>query len=218
MIFQQLTDKPWEPVPGGIDDRYRDGIASLPAATIGLKIFLAVVTVLFLLLIVAYGGRMVYEDWRPGPESRLLWLNTVMLIVSSVAMQLATTAARQGHIDSVRSGLLVGGVSAIVFLAGQIIAWWQLGTVSYFDITNPAIAFFYLITVLHALHIAGGIVAWARTMDQVRSSDDMVQITRSVERCTIYWHYLLAIWLVLFGLLFSGNDNMMIILTICGIR
>ena len=40
----------------------------------------------------------------------------------------------------------------------------------------------------------------------------------SVELCTVYWHYLLLVWVLLFGLLFSGNDNLGILLTLCGLR
>jgi cytochrome c oxidase subunit 3 len=218
MIFRQLTDRPWEPVPGGIDDRYRDGIASLPAAAIGLRMFLAVVTVLFMLLIIAYGARMVSEDWRPSPESSLLWLNTGVLIISSAAMQFALIAARRNRVSIMKNALLAGGVSAFVFLAGQILAWRQLATSPYFDVTNPAIAFFYLITALHALHILGGIVAWGRTTFRVWGGFDMTQIRLNVELCTLYWHYLLLIWLVLFALLFSGNDNLSAFLAICGLK
>jgi cytochrome c oxidase subunit 3 len=208
MIFRQLTEKPWETVPGGIDDRHNGGASPLPAATIGLRVFLAVVTVLFMLLIIAYGGRMAVEDLRPGPEPRLLWLNTALLILSSAAMQWAWAGARRGRIGDVKRGLLGGGVFAFAFLAGQVLAWRQLATMAGYDVTNPAIAFFYLITALHALHVAGGIVAWGRTTLKIWDDCEVAQIRQSVELCTIYWHFLLLIWLVLFSLLFSGSDNL----------
>ncbi len=214
MIFRQLTEKPWE-----TEGRVVDGAASLPATTLGLRMFLAVVTVLFMLLIIAYGSRMALEDWRPGPEPKLLWLNTAMLIASSAAMQWAWAASREERIGSVRNGLIVGGVFAFAFLIGQIVVWRQLGTMAFFKVTNPAIAFFYLITALHALHLAGGIVAWGRTMFKSFGDNcEVAQIRQSVQLCTVYWHFLLLVWLVLFGLLFSGNDNLGILLTLCGIR
>jgi cytochrome c oxidase subunit 3 len=102
-------------------------------------------------------------------------------------------------------------------VAGQAVAWRQLGASGYFDVTNPAIAFFYLITGLHALHLAGGIVAWARTTAKAWGGCDMAEISQSVELCTVYWHFLLVVWLVLFGLLFSGN-NLSVLLALCGVR
>ena len=80
---------------GPIDDSR--GAFSLPTAKLGLGVFLAVVTVLFMLLIIAYAVRMALEDWRPAPPPRLLWLNTGMLVLSSVAMQWAQIAARRGE-------------------------------------------------------------------------------------------------------------------------
>lgn len=217
-IIRQLTEKPWLAAQARIDDLHRGGTFRLPAATLGLRAFLAVVTVLFSLLILAYGSRMEFEDWRPTPPLRLLWLNTAMLVLSSLAMHWAAVCARRGEIDGVRNGLLAGGVFAMAFLGGQILAWRQLNMMSAFDITNPAIAFFFLITALHGLHLLGGLVAWGRTAAKVWRGSDVVHVRLSVELCTVYWHFLLLVWLVLFGLLFSGNDNLGVLLTLCGLR
>jgi cytochrome c oxidase subunit 3 len=217
-ILRQLTAKPWVTAQARVDDFHLGGTFSLPTAKLGLRVFLAVVTVLFMLLILAYGSRMEFEDWRPTPQLGLLWLNTAMLVLSGLAMQWAQIAARRGEIDGVWIGLLAGGVFAAAFLGGQILAWRQLNMVVAFDITNPAIGFFFLITALHGLHLLGGLVAWGRTTAKVWRGFDVVHVRLSVELCTVYWHFLLLVWLVLFGLLFSGNDNLGILLTICGFR
>ena len=217
-LLSQLTAKPWEAAQARVDNLHQGGAFSLPTAKLGLRVFFAVVTVLFLLLIMAYGARMEFEDWRPAPQPRLLWLNTAMLVVSSIGMQWAQIAARRGDIGGVRHGLIAGGVFAVAFLVGQILAWRQLGMMAAFDVTSPAIGFFYLITALHGLHLLGGLVAWGRTTAKVWRGFDVVRVRLSVELCTVYWHFLLLIWLVLFGLLFSGNDNLDILLTIFGLR
>ena len=217
-IIRQLTEKPWVPAQAMIDDLHAGGTFRLPAATVALRTFLAVVTVLFMLLIMAYGTRMQFEDWRPSPPLWLLWVNTGLLVLSSVAMQWARVSVRHGEFDGVRNGLLAGGAFAVAFLIGQILAWRQLNMMGPFDITNPAIAFFYLITALHGLHLLGGLVALGRTTAQVWRGSDAVHVRLSVELCTVYWHFLLLVWLVLFGLLFSGNDNLGVLLTLCGLR
>lgn len=217
-IFRQLTAKPWVATQALVDDFHVGGTFFLSPAKLGLRVFLAAVTVLFMLLIFAYGMRMELEVWRPAPQMSLLWLNTVLLVLSSLAMQGAQIAARRGDIDSVWIGLLVGGFFAIAFLGGQIVAWRQLNMLVGFNITNPAIGFFFLITALHGLHLLGGLVALGRTTTKVWRGFDVVQVRLSVELCTTYWHYLLLIWLVLFGLLFSGSDSLGILLSICGLR
>jgi len=94
-LQQRLAAKPWLE-EGPIDDLHDGGAFSLPTAKLGLRVFLAVVTVVFMLLIMAYGIRMALEEWRPAPQLSLLWLNTAMLALSSVAMQRAKIAARRG--------------------------------------------------------------------------------------------------------------------------
>ncbi len=211
-IFHDLTVKPWLTAQGTVE--LRDKAA---ARKLALKVFLAIVTVLFMLLVVAYARRMAYEDWRPSPQLGLLWANTFALVLSSVALQWALFSARRGQTDGMRVAFLAGGAFTVVFLVGQILAWRQLGTMAYFDVTNPAIAFFYLITGLHGLHLLGGLVAWGRTFTKVWGDFDPAKIRHSVELCTLYWHYLLGVWLVLFGLLFAGN-NLDILLKLCGIK
>lgn len=216
-MFHQLMAKPWVTAQGKVDDLYAGGASSALAKQLALKVFLAVVAVLFFLLVTAYGSRMAFEDWRPTPQLRLLWANTLVLILSSVALQWARYSVRRGQMDAMRVGLLAAGAFTVVFLFGQILAWRQLGTMVYFDITNPAIGFFYLITGVHGLHLVGGLVAWGRTVARVWGDFDAVKIRHGVELCVIYWHFLLLVWLLLFGLLFSGN-NLNILLTICGLR
>src|SRR6266516_332111 len=158
-IFHELTAKPWVTTQGAVENLYDRATAR----RLALRAFLAVVTVLFMLLVVAYGRRMAYEDWRPSPQLDLLWANTFALILSSVALQWAQFSVRRGRMDGMRVALLAGGAFTVVFLVGQILAWRQLASMVYFDVTNPAIAFFYLITGLHGLHLLGGLVAWGRT-------------------------------------------------------
>jgi len=200
-LFQQLTEKPWVTAQGTVVAFHAGRAFPLPTAKIGLRGFLAVVTVLFSLLVVAYGDRMASADWRPLPEPWLLWLNTAMLILSSVAFQWAWVSARRGQRDGVRNDLLAAGGFALAFLAGQLVVWLQMAALGYFAATNPAVAFFYLITALHALHLLGGMVVWGRTTAKVWRGVEVDQVRLSVELCAVYWHFLLLVWLVLFGLL-----------------
>jgi cytochrome c oxidase subunit 3 len=197
---QRLTAKPWLE-EGALGEIPGTGASSLPAAKIGLGVFLAVVGTLFALFISAYSMRMRMGDWTHLQPPKLLWLNTVVLLLSSVALQRAQIAARRGQMDGVRTGLLAAGASALAFLVGQVIAWQQLAAAGHFLATSPAVAFFYLITGVHGLHLLGGLVALGRTGDKVRRGLEVEQVRLSVELCAIYWHFLLLVWLVLFGLL-----------------
>lgn len=218
-FLRHLTEKPWIAEPRMAEGPPRAGAPSRRApADIALNFFLAVVSILFLMLVMAYVGRMAFEDWRPAPAPGLLWQNTVFLILASVAMEWARYSAANEQIDGIKLGMVGGGVFTAAFVTGQVLAWRQLNAMEFFDATDPAIAFFYLITGLHVVHILGGLAAWVRVLDRLWRGAEMAAIVKSVQLCTRYWHFLLIVWLVLFSLLFSGNDNLRILLTICGIR
>ncbi len=218
-FLRHLTEKPWETTASEAQSLAPGGAASMRAAPdTALSIFLAIVSVLFFLLIIAYAGRMALEDWRPMPQPRLLWQNTFLLIMASLAMEWARHSANREQIDGVKIGMIGGGMFTAAFITGQILAWRELSSMAFFDSTNPAIAFFYLITGLHVAHLLGGLVAWGRVLDRLWRGAEIETLQQSVQLCTRYWHFLLIIWLVLFGLLFSGNDNIGILLTICGIK
>ncbi len=203
---QRLGAKPWLE-EGVIVDFREESPSSLPPAKIGLGVFLAVVGSLFALFISAYSMRMNMVDWRALPVPRLLWFNTGVLVTSSIALQWAHMAARRNDFDGVIIGLCAGGASALVFLAGQLLAWRQLSLTGYFVTSNPANSFFYLITAVHGLHLIGGLVALGRTIAKVWRGAEMTQVRLSVELCAIYWHFLLLVWLVLLALLTGWTDN-----------
>jgi cytochrome c oxidase subunit 3 len=205
LSHQRLTAKPWLE-EGEIGDLPGERPSLLPAR-IGLGVFLAVVGSLFALIISAYLMRMDLADWRTVPIPTLLWFNTGILVLSSVTLQLAQVAARYEDRDVVIAGLLAGGVSAVTFLAGQLLAWQELRNAGYFLTANPANSFFYLITGLHGLHLLGGLVALGRTIAKAFSGLALPQLRLSVELCTTYWHFLLLVWLILFGLLNGSADD-----------
>lgn len=200
-LFGQLTEKPWLTKEGPAADTRVAGDSLLATPKSGLTVFLIVVTMVFTLFIAAYAERMALSDWHPLPLPALLWLNTVLLILSSIALQRARSSTNNGRIGSMKSGLLGGGIFVFAFLAGQLLAWQQLVATGYFAAANPANAFYYLITALHGLHLIGGLVAWGRTMAKVRGDFDIVRVRVSVDLCADYWHFMLLVWLVLFALL-----------------
>lgn len=212
LMRQRLTSKPWLEegpleVPG-------TGASQLPAATIGLGVFLAIVGTLFSLLISAYSMRMAMTDWRPLPVPDLLWFNTGLLVASSVALQLAHGAVRRGRMEDMKLGLLAGAGFALLFLVGQLLVGQQLYAAGYFVAGNPANAFFYLLVALHGLHLSGGLVALGRSANRVwRGNYRRDALRRSVGLCAAYWHFLLLIWLVVMALLLGWADDF---IELCG--
>jgi cytochrome c oxidase subunit 3 len=208
LLRQTVNVKPWvaqrsiESVPSG-------AAFPVPPAKVGLGVFLAVATALFALTICAYFIRMMAGDWRTLVFPSVLWLNTGMLIVSDLAMRSARAAARRAEMDRVRGGLIAAGVCSFAFLAGQIWAWQQLNASGYFAssgvagavVAGPANSFFYLFTALHGAHVLGGLWVWGTTTARAWRTTEVARVRLSVELCTVYWRYLLLVWLVLLALL-----------------
>ena len=197
---QRLTAKPWLE-EGALGEFPGTGVSPLPAAKVALGVFLAVVGSLFALLVGAYLMRMQLADWRPPPKPGILWLNTGLLVLSSAALVWAQDAEERGKAGSVRTGLLVSGIAALAFLAGQIVAWRELSDAGYFLASNPANSFFYLLTAAHGLHLAGGLVALGRTAIKTSHPVAPSDLRLSLELCAMYWHFLLLVWFLLFSLL-----------------
>ena len=178
------------------------------ASRIGLIVFMAVATALFSLLLLAYGMRMREPDWQPIPHPALLWWNTGALALASVAMQ----RARQLTVHRM-AWLVCGGVLAAVFVIGQLTAWRMMSAAGQTLIANPSNSFLYLLTGLHGLHVLGGLAAWAVTIAQRRHMDPF-RAQRAISLCALYWHFLLAVWLVLLAAMWWLTPA--IVAAICG--
>jgi cytochrome c oxidase subunit 3 len=194
---QGLTERPWlRTGPGEVALA-----APLPPAKVGLGVFMAVVATLLVLLVSAYSIRMEMADWSPPPQPALLWVNTVVLGLASLALHRAVLAARRADRRAARAGLLAGFAATLAFLLGQALAWRELAAAGYLPAGNPADAFFYLITALHGLHLLGGLAAIGRTALRLRHDLAPERLRLSVELCATYAHFLLVAWLGLFGVM-----------------
>ena len=144
---------------------------------------------------------MQLADWRPVPKPALLWVNTGMLMLSSAALQWARAQADRNKMSGVRTALLMAGGAALIFVAGQLLTWRQLNAAGYFMTSNPASSFFYLITALHGVHVLGGLVALGRNVARAWQGRNLARLSLGLDLCSLYWDFLLLMWLVLFGLL-----------------
>ncbi|GHD60013.1 cytochrome c oxidase subunit 3 [Jeongeupia chitinilytica] len=167
------------------------------AARLGLWVLLAVITVLFLQFIQAYAVRSGSADWLRLPEPALLRWNTLALLLASVALQ---SAAMRPHGTI---PLWFGGLFGCAFLVGQLLAWQQLRSLGFGVAGNPASSFFYLLTGMHGAHVLGGLLAWGLLMVRVRvRARHGADIAPGARLCARYWHFLLLVWLLLYGVLF----------------
>ena len=201
-IFSTLSQKPWMADQAAIDNNHIGQAVSMPLSRVALYVLMAVIGVLFSLFSVAYIGRMAYGDWRTLPEPTLLWLNTAIIMLSSISFHRATKNAKENQIKRSREYLLLSGVLTFGFIVGQLFVWRELVSFGYFASTNPSYAFFYLLTALHILHLAGGLIAWTVvTIKSFIPQKETSDFALKVNLCAVYWHFLLIVWALLFIML-----------------
>jgi len=224
--------KPPVPPAGGGDDGHGGGEvpnygARLRRARLGLICGIATVCMVFISLTSAYivrqglptfdGASNSYvRDWgRTDLPWLLLAINTALLLVSSVTMELARRdAAQQAALAPVRSipGVSLGsersfpwlGITVLLgisFLVGQWLAWGELHARGFYVSTNPSSSFAFLLTIAHAVHLVGGMIAllWAASASLLHKPVEARRIV--VDITAWYWHFMAALWVYVFALL-----------------
>lgn len=127
------------------------------------------------------------------------WLNSGIIVLSSVSMVWAQRAAKKDNLDHVKLALTVTTVLGLAFLAGQVFAWSKLVEMKYFFAGgSSASSFIYLLTGFHGLHIVSGVIvlliALVASFRYKIHSKSMLRM----ELCATYWHFLGVLWLYLF--------------------
>ena len=195
---------------GGDDDGDGHGGGGLPAIPqrayfTAIQLALAGIVMFFMALTSSFLVRKgLGDDWVSFALPRILWANTLVLLASSGAIQLARARLRSGDTEGFRRWWAITTALGALFLAGQFAAWRQLAAQGVFLATNPSSSFFYLLTALHGLHLLGGIVAllyvtyrpWQRSRITQSTAADLV---------SIYWHFMDGLWIFLFALLYLGR-------------
>jgi cytochrome c oxidase subunit 3 len=191
-------------VPAGGDPRAAQEYAPPPAST-GIWVFVAAVCMTFAALtsalVVRKGGAL---DWRHFTLPYILYLNTAVLLASSVTLEVArrqVAAFMGGSKTSVAnsSRWLYATLSlGFLFLAGQYLAWRQLSAQGLYLATNPSSSFFYVFTALHAVHLLGGLYAMTRV---IRKLNQHVLRRVTLDATAHYWHFMDVLWIYLLALL-----------------
>ena len=209
LLIQRLKDKPW--TKQGVVPTSQETVTS-SAPKVGLWVFLAVVSSLFGLFASAYmmrvGGHGGLVSWQALDEPSVLWINTLVLVLASGAMQIARNRTDADDLKGGRSYFVAAGLLTVVFLAGQMLAWQQARAGGQVGPGSPAYSFFVLLTAVHGLHLIGGLWVLGRTTARIFrvEANNVVARSRlrlSAQLCTTYWHWLLLIWLGVFALLLS---------------
>ena len=154
-IFKLLSQKPWESSQAAIDNEHDGKTLGLSKTNLGVRTVMVVSTVIFSLFVVSYSDRMLVHDWKSLSEPWLLWINTIILIFTSLVFHKTKVLSEQKKFEKAKNGLLLVGFLTFAFITGQLLVWQYYVNLGQYASTNPANAFFYLFTALHGLHNIG---------------------------------------------------------------
>jgi cytochrome c oxidase subunit 3 len=203
----------------------------LRRARLGLAVALTPIVMLFVSFTSAYIVRQglptldeptgtYIRDWlQVNLPIALLLVNTFLLLVSSITMELARRqTTRQAALAPVRSipGILIGDerrfpwlyatvVLGLGFLMGQWMAWRELANRGFYLATSASSSFVYLLTGAHAIHLAGGVLAllYATAASLLNQP---VEVRRIVVDVTAwYWHFMALLWIYVFALMWFAR-------------
>jgi cytochrome c oxidase subunit III len=178
---------------------------SPPPSSTAIFVVMFAVTMMFAAftsaLIVRKGSSL---DWESFALPSILYLNTLVLVASSVTLEIARRrvavfmGGMKSQVQSPARWLYVTLFLGLLFVAGQYVAWLQLRSEGLYLATNPSSSFFYLLTAAHALHVLGGLGGLIYVIRKLSKSalrrNQLVATAR-------YWHFMGILWLYLLLLL-----------------
>jgi cytochrome c oxidase subunit 3 len=185
VVLPSALEDPTKSVPG----LYRVGLLT---ACISISAF-------FIALVIAYYWRKHTPPfWEPVPVPKTLRLSTVLILISSGTFETARQSFRRGRWRTASHFLLATASLGMAFLASQLTAWRSLVMHGAFLARNPHSSFFYIFTGLHAAHLIGGLVVLFVVVLGKSKRRELVDVAVN------YWHFLGALWLVLYWVLISA--------------
>ena len=155
------------------------------------------------------------RDWRPLTVPTILWFNTLLLLFSSITIEVARRhnfyeawvmeewlglgrPTRAASLPWLIITLLLG----LGFLLGQYRAWQQLNAQGIFLTGNPSSSFFFLVTGAHAVHLAGGILALMWAGISTFGSRPLESRQIATDLTAWYWHAMGGLWVCLFTVIY----------------
>jgi cytochrome c oxidase subunit III len=198
------------PPPGGDDGdeggkRRRPNVPSSRRYATAIVIAIVSIVMFFMAMASAFiYTRANSNRWVPLHLPWFIWVNTAILLLSSVTMELSRRRLALADVRKFRQLWFAATALGMLFLIGQLVAWRQFVLAGFYVSTNQASSFFYIFTGLHGLHLLGGICALLYVSFR---KFEKAKVSRSVaaEVASYYWHFMDGLWIFLLALLYLGK-------------
>ncbi len=149
----------------------------------------------------AYVVRQEKGDWLKFDLPQLFYVSTAVIMISSVTMNWALAAAKKNDLKNLKIAVSITLMLGLIFIICQFNAWsvlYNQKIVFAGKYSNASGSFLYILTGLHMLHLAGGIMAlgvvWIKSLGEKYNSENLY----GIKLCAIFWHFLDLLWIYLF--------------------
>ncbi len=164
-----------------------------------LWLFMVSIVMIFAALTSAYIVRQDVGNWKYFELPNLFWVNSGVIIVSSLTMHWAYLSAKKDNLESVKIATILTTILGIAFMAGQILAGEALISEKiHFTGGNTSESFVYVLAGLHFFHVLGGVVYLLILLNSALRLRIHSKNLNQIEMCATYWHFLGGLWLYLF--------------------
>jgi len=190
---------------------YNDSVrpdTGVTSQSLGMWLFLASEVMLFGSLFSSYAllrsGAMSWPDQSAVVNAPLAAVNTLVLVVSSVAIVRANGALRSGNVAGFRRRMAITAALGILFLGVKSFEYRAELAEGLRPSTSNFLGLYFVMTSLHALHVAGGVVvnAFLCGPGAAMWPGNPARFSGRVAAATLYWNFIDAIWIIMFVVLY----------------
>lgn len=149
----------------------------------------------------AYWVRLQKGDWMHFDMPQIFYISTAIILMSSVTMNWALSSVKKNDLKNLKLASLLTLLLGIGFIVCQVMGWgilYNQKIVFAGKYSNASGSFFYVLTLMHLLHLVGGIIAisvvWIKSTQQKYNAENLL----GVRLCAIFWHFLDLLWIYLF--------------------
>ncbi|MEY2902133.1 MAG: hypothetical protein RLY89_1239 [Bacteroidota bacterium] len=149
----------------------------------------------------AYIVKKNQSSWLQFDLPLIFWYSTAVILASSLTMYLATKAMKAREMSRYRTLITITAGLGLAFLVMQYLGFKDLEARDIALIgpkSNSAASFLFVITVLHMLHVLGGVIALLIVFAKAFRSNVKNYSSVPVEVVGTYWHFVDALWIYLF--------------------
>lgn len=145
------------------------------------------------------------NEWKPFDLPFQIFVSTALIIFSSFTYIIAEKSLYADNSAKANKWLMATTVLGAAFIASQILSWMQLSRRGVYLESNPYAGFYYILTVLHAVHVLGGIAGLGAIVLKSRiqaTSEEFIKKRNSLAKVVgWYWHFMGGLWVLIFLLL-----------------